>query len=215
MIQVRNQNLSVNLEAAFQKPVPYDAVYMKGVAESGLQKFGEFGLRCGQVLQRQGDQLFDYELSFSLFNGQAQFRLNAERYSLNLQNVRTERDAQLVLESLVRATQCVGSSNNCKLNLQANAHATFESESQCGAFFAAFSNPSQGIIDGGRIIFVREEGWGSPVRLTAERSLGFKEGVFLVFSTEIQGVADLETLRQIADTFGKSLQRLDLELRLE
>ena len=172
-------------------------------------------MRCGQVWQRQGDQLFDYELSFSLFNGLGQFRLSAERFSVNLQNARGERDVQVILECLVRAAQCVGSNDSCKLNIQANSHAIFESESQCNAFFANFANPSQGIIDGGRIIFVREEGWVSPVRLTAERSLGFKEGVFLVFSTERTGIAHLETFQQIADTFGKALQKLDLELKLE
>jgi hypothetical protein len=215
MIQVRNQNLSVTLEAFFHKPAPYDSGRFKSIAESALEKYGEFGLRCGQVWQRQGDQLFDYELSFTLFNGQGQFRLSAERFSLNFQNARGERDVQIILECMVRAAQCVGASDSCKLNLQAASHAIFDNEGQCAAFFANFADASRGIIDGGRIIFVREEGWMSPVRLSVERSVAFKEGAFLALSTERTSVANLETFRQIADTFGKALDRLELELKLE
>ena len=208
MIQVCNQNLSVTLEAFFQKPVAYDRDRFKSIAETALEKYGEFGLRCGQVWQRQGDQLFDYELSFSLFNGLGQFRLSAERFSVNLQNARGERDVQVILECLVRAAQCVGSNDSCKLNIQANSHAIFESESQCNASTINYALRRVSKIS-------KEEGWVSPVRLTAERSLGFKEGVFLVFSTERTGIAHLETFQQIADTFGKALQKLDLELKLE
>src|SRR5437016_4313386 len=101
MLLVRNQNLSTTMELAFQTPVAFDRDSLKGIAHAALGAFGQFGLRPNQVWQRMGDALFDYELSFSLFNGQASFRLGPERAWVNVQNARGRRDVEVVLQCLV------------------------------------------------------------------------------------------------------------------
>src|SRR2546426_6377443 len=108
MLRVRNENLSVTMEAFFHAAVAFDKANLNSVANNALKKFGKYGLRSAQVWHRTGDQLFDYELSFGLFNNQAQVRLGAERLFVNLQRARGKKDFEIIAECLVSALQCVG-----------------------------------------------------------------------------------------------------------
>ena len=44
-----------------------------------LEAFASYGLKPIQISIRSGDQTFNYELSFSLFNGNGTFRISAEK----------------------------------------------------------------------------------------------------------------------------------------
>ena len=83
------------------------------------------------------------------------------------------------------------------------------------AFFSPFVDATNAVIGGGRIILAQEKDWPAPVRLMAESSLKMKNGVFLIWSTEISGAMSLETLQAMADRFIKSAQKLGLEIRFE
>ena len=213
MLPVRNENLSATMEAFFSTPAAFDRTALQTMAATALQQFSEYGLRPSQINQRLGDQLFDYEVSFSLFNNQAHFRVGSERLFVNVQNARGQRDAQLLAECIVRATKCVDSSTIGKLNFQAASHAVFENEADYAPFFSPFVDATNAVIGGGRIILAQEKDWPAPVRLLAENSLNFKDGVFLLCSTEHSGVVSLEALHAVADRFGKTAQKLGLKIR--
>ena len=215
MFLVRNQNLSATLELTFQTPVPFEKDSLKNIANAALGAFGQFSLRPNQIFQRIGDALFDYELSFSLFNGQASFRIGAERAFVNVQNARGRRDAEVVLQCLVSAAECFQANPVSRIALHGNCHALFEPEAACEAFFKTFADAAQDIVDGGRIAFVQENGWIAPVRITVERSIAFKNAVFITWSTERPGKANLEGLRGIADDFGKASAKLGLKVEIE
>jgi hypothetical protein len=203
------------MEAFFHAPVIFEKAHLSAVANSALAKFGKYGLQANQIFQRMGDQLFDYELSFSLFNNQAQVRLVAERLFVNLQSARGKQDAELVLECLVSAIECLGADVVKRFIFQAVSHAAFDSETYSQEFFAPFADKDKNIIGGGRIVMVKEDAWPSPVRLAFEKSLGFKNDVFLNWSIEQSGTVNLEVLKEMADKFGVSAQNIGLELRFE
>jgi hypothetical protein len=203
------------MEAFFQSPVAFDEANLNSVANNALEKFGKYNLRAPQIWQKVGDQLFDYELSFGLFNNQAQVRLGAERLFVNLQSARGKKDVEIVAECLVSASQCVTAGAFAKSTVQAVAHAAFDSEISGELFFASFVDKDKAIIGGGNIVVVQESSWPSPVRLACEKSLLVKNAVFLTWFMERTGTVDLEALKEIADKFGVSVQRIGLEFGIE
>jgi len=212
MFRVSNQNLSVSLDVVFATPLAYDSGRLVTVAKSALEQFAAHGLRPNGIFQNPGDQLFNYELSFALFNNQAHFRLSGERLFVTIQNARTEVDVKTLIDVLVGSQKCFPNDTACRTNFQAVAHGVFAKEEEFNAFFAPFTDLTNDIVDGGRIIFVKEKDWPLKVRLSFERSTVFKNGVFVTWWTEQNGLVNLENFKEIADKFGKSLQKTGLEI---
>lgn len=48
----------------------------------------------------EGDRLFDYDLTFSLFNRIGSFRLTAEGFHMAFQNARGEKDAGIIIDCI-------------------------------------------------------------------------------------------------------------------
>jgi hypothetical protein len=215
MFLLRNQNLSATMELTFQAPVAFDKDSLKNIATSALGAFSQFSLRPNQIWQRIGDALFDYELSFTMFNGQASFRIGPERALVNVQNARGRRDAEVMLQCLVSAAECFQTNPIQRTFLQAQCHGLFEPEADSEAFFASFTEPAQNVIDGGRIAFVQEKEWIAPVRISVERSIAFKNAAFIIWSADRTGKTNLEGLREIADTFDKASQKIGLKVEIE
>jgi hypothetical protein len=203
------------VEAFFSTPLPFDRSALRTIASAALQQFGEYGLRPSQIWQRAGDQMFDYELSFSLFNNQAKIRYGAERMFVNVQNARSNRDARLLVECVCRAAKCLDGRMFAKVSVQATSHAAFENEANCDAFFAPFVDKANSILGGGRIVVVQEQGWSNSVRLMGEKSLSVQNGAFLVWSTESAGDLDVEVLQGVADKFGRAVEKLGLQVHFE
>ena len=203
------------MEGMFASPVPFDGNRLRSVAATSLERFGEFGLRSNLIWQRLGDQLYDYELSFGLFNNQAQFRLGAERFLVNIQNARGKRDAELLVDLLARANKCVDATLISKTVFQFASHASFENDDEANSFFRQFEDVASDIVGGGRITVIRFKESPGPVRLAVERSITLKQGVFAVWSSERDGGATLEVLQQLADTYSKAAQKIGLEFILE
>jgi hypothetical protein len=212
MFRVDNQNISVGLDVVFASPLAYDAGRIRTIAKSALEQFAALGLRPSNLYQNPGDQLFNYELSFPLFNNQAHFRLSGERLIVSIQNARTKVDVRTLIDVLVGSQKCFTEDAACHSNFQAVAHGMFSNEDDFNAFFAPFNDPANDIIDGGRILFIKEKDWPFKVRLSFERSTVFKNSAFITWWTEQSGMVGLEKFEEIADKFGKSLQKAGLEI---
>lgn len=212
MLHVQNESLSVTMDAFFHSAVSFDKAGLNTVANNALEKFSNYNLRFNQIVQRSGDQLFNYDLSFPLFANQGQVRLHPDRLFVNLENVRGEGDLEIVVQTLVRAVQCLPSDLVTRLSFRAAAHAAFQSETESKDFFAPFVDKGKSIIDGGRIVVVKEDAWPSPVRLLLERSLVSINGLYLGWMLEQPGTVNLETLKEIADKFGVAAKSAGLEL---
>ncbi len=215
MFLLRNQNLSATMELTFQAPVAFDKDSLKSIATSALGAFSQFSLRPNQIWQRIGDALFDYELSFTMFNGQASFRLGPERALVNVQNARGRRDAEVLLHCLVSAAECFQTNPVQRAFLQAQCHGLFDPEVGSETFFASFTDPAQNVVDGGRIAVVQEKEWITPVRISVERSIQFKNAAFITWSADRPGKTDLEELRDVANTFDKASQKIGLKVEIE
>ena len=203
------------MELTFQAPVAFDKDSLKNIATSALSAFSQFSLRPNQIWQRIGDALFDYELSFALFNGQASFRVGPERASATVQNARGRSDAEVLLQCLVSAAECFQTNPIQRTFLQAQCHGLFVPDEGSETFFASFADPAQNVTDGGRIAFVQEKEWAGPVRVSVERSIAFKNAAFITWSAERLGKTNLDGLREIADTFDRSSQKIGLKVEIE
>jgi len=46
------------------------------VSQKCLEAFVSYGLKPSQIVFRAGDQMFNYDISFSLFNGNGTFKIS-------------------------------------------------------------------------------------------------------------------------------------------
>jgi hypothetical protein len=214
MLHVRNVILETTLEAAFAAPIPFDSASLKGVASKALEKFSKYELQHNQVIQRIGDQLFDYHLFFSLFNNQANVRLTSDRLIVRVQGAKNNADTQILGETLLLSVQCIDSPIK-QFTIHALAHATFVPESEGVKYFEAFTDNANHIVEGGRIAVVKQPDWETTVRISVEKSLFAEGGVFLVWKTEHSGTVSLESLKIIADKFDRAAKSVGLEYRIE
>jgi hypothetical protein len=214
MLQVRNVTLETTLDAPFTAPVPFDSANLKGVAVRALEKFGKYELRHNQFALRLGDQLFDYALAFTLFNGQATVRLTTDRLFARIQGAKNQKDLDIVAEALLGSVQCIDSTIG-EFTLASAAHASFEIEPEGVTYLQSFVDQSNYIIEGGRITLVKHPDWELPVRITVEKSVFVNNGVFLTWNTEQKGSVSLENLKIIADKFGKAANSVGLSYRIE
>jgi len=214
MFHVRNQTLETTLEAAFPAAVPFDSAKLKSVALKALEKFRKYDLRPNEVLQRPGDQLFDYGLFFNLFNNQANFRLTSDRLVIRIQGAKNKQDAEILADTLISSGQCLESEVD-GFNIQSMAHAVFDVESDGVKYLETFVDETNQIIDGGRTVVVKQPGWETPVRVSVEKSLAVKNGIFLAWSTDQKGPVSLENIKIIADKFAKAVNSLGLTYRIE
>src|SRR5262249_1466135 len=143
------ESLSIALDVFLREPSPWDPAKTGLLAKAVLAKFADYRLQANQVRQRIGDALFDYDLSFQLFNNQAQVRFAADRLYVNLQNAKGQKDAEIVIDTLLRASGCLGPDSIDRFTLHVASHATFDDRSAGKALLASFSDSANHITGGG------------------------------------------------------------------
>lgn len=159
--------------------------------------------------------MYDYDLTFRLFNNQATIRLRADGLVTNVQNARSRADVQLVAECFVRAAKCFDAGTDGRVTVQAGAHLVLDGDNASTDFFNQFVDPKNAIVDGGRIAIIKEADWSEPVRVTVERSVAYKGAVFVAWVTHKPGTLDAEDVKKIADKFSKAAERIGLQFRIE
>lgn len=214
MLQVRNISVDTTLDAPFRTCVPFDSANLKGVALKALERLGKFELRPNHFSHRVGDQLFDYTLSFTLFNGQASVRLTSDRLFARIQGAKNQKDLDIVVETLLVSADCIESTID-QFTLASTAHAAFDIEAEGEGYLRSFVDQTNHIIGGGRVVFVQHPDWELPVRVAVEKSAFMDKAVFLTWNTEYKGSVSLENLKIIADRFGKSASSIGLSYRIE
>ena len=207
-----NQSMAAILELPFDKPRQHDMASVRRFADAVLDRYSQFGLKPAQVWHRQGDGVFDYETTASLFKGQALLKLNAERLGFAIENLRTNAEIDVGRKCGAQAIACAESSPDQLLTLQVNLHATFTDEGGADAFFATWSNPSEGVVDGGRIAQVAVPNLREPVRFLVERSLAFSNAAFLSLGVRRRGPADPAILGELVEAAARAVKRMSLEV---
>jgi len=171
MLEAEVQLFAISLEVYFSRPRPFAKDKIDELAAWLTDAADGFAARPEQVRVRHTDIVFDYELSASLFGGNATFKRDAEKAVFSARGARTRQDAEILHQTAARFVKMVAVSEQLYVVFSANAHASFASESEREAYLAGF-RPSNQVVGPGALGIVRLDGWPEDIRIAIEPSIG-------------------------------------------
>jgi hypothetical protein len=202
----------VSLTSWFSEAVSFPASQLEITARQLLIRFAGYGLRPVELVQRQGDKLFDYDLTFSLFSRNGSFRLSSEGAYVTLQNARDEKDAGIIIDCLLGFMECLSGRAIREHRLEVSAHAAVSSVMERDQFLAGLGSGEHKLPVGGCIFYVPAESPFGEARVYVDRSLLLPHGVFLGWSTQFGAAFDQELLKKAAMTFKSLTENLGLQM---
>lgn len=211
MAEITTKNCGVTFESFFKRAVLYKDAHCDETAQKCLEAFASYGLKPIQISIRSGDQTFNYELSFSLFNGNGTFRISAEKLEVMLQNATSDKDLEIVQDCIAKIYEHLPLPEINNTLISGNAHATFPSGEDLQQYLLKYSNPEKQIVSGGVIAYVRCQNWKEEMRFTIDKSLAFPTGLFLAWSTTYRdGKPSRVVLKNVKEAFEESVTKFDL-----
>jgi hypothetical protein len=210
---IQNQQLNVSVEMLFANPIPYRAADLDGFSQKALASFREYGLGALHIFQREGDRLYDYDVTFSLFNRNGNFRLASEKLIVVLQNARGEADVALIKAALLKITECLTVADVTENIINSTSQAVFSTKEERDEFLSNLAHTREGLSCGGVVYYGKFEPSPSEMRFQIDRSGVFPEGVFLSWMSAVKGRLTGQLLTDTAGAFGSILAKFGLTLK--
>jgi len=211
MAEITTRICGVTFESFFKKAVLFKDAHCDNSAQKCLEAFASYGLKPTQVFVRTGDQTFNYDLSFSLFNSNGTFKISAEKMDFSLQNATNDKDLEIVQDCLAKVYEHVPLPEINYTSISATAHATFPSVQEMEKYLRQYANPTKQIVAGGTIAYIVCQNWAEEIRLMIDRSLVYPEGLFLAWSTIYrENKPSREVLRYVKEAFENAMPKFDL-----
>lgn len=188
MAELSTKTATLRIDAFFKKAVLFKDAHCDEAAQKALESFHGYGLRPPQIAVRRGDEAFNYELSFSLFNGNGTFKILPEKVEVGLQGIASAKDLEIVADCVTKFYHQVLVPEIGATNIDASAHATAASPEDRDKYLLRSADASKQIVRAGSVIYARCKDWTEEIRLLVDRSLVFaNDGLFLMWSTTFPG----------------------------
>ncbi len=211
MVEITTRVLSVTIESSFKNPTLYKDAHCDDTAQKCLEAYSSYGLKASQIVIKTGDFGFNYEVSFTLFNGNGAFKISAERLEIYFQNATGEKDVELVADCIAKLYEHVPMPEIITTSVNGNAHASAASVEVAQQYLSRFADPTKQVVRGGAIAYIVTKNWKEEIRLTIDKSLLFPEGLFLTWSTNFsEGKLSREVLRTLGEACNEAAEKLDL-----
>ena len=126
----------------FPQPRPYSESVVVDFISAALREFSSYGIAAPNFKKNEGDKLFSYLISISLFNGNVLVELNAFGVVAFFSAGQTERDADIIMEVLGKVHRCISESEKLGHTVAPFCHAEFADGKGSESFFKAL--PFQG-----------------------------------------------------------------------
>ena len=211
MAEITTKICGVAFESSFIRAMLFKDAHCDEVAQKCLEAFASYGLKPAQVNVRSGDQTYNYDLSFSLFNGSGTFRISAEKLDVVLQNATSDKDLEIVHDCIAKIYEHVPLPEIANTLISADAHATFSSAEELQQYLLKYASPTKQIVSGGVIAYVRCQNWKEEIRFAIDKSLAFPSGLFLAWSTTYRGgKPSRDVLKNVKEAFEESVAKFDL-----
>lgn len=210
MYKARIRLFGATIETVFPKPIPVGRLDVDKLAEVLLGGLSPIGLTPDQVAFTKRNDLFDYELRFPLFRGNASFSLNSQRLRLDFMNAVGPADSTAIVDTALKCFQPFDLPFGTNHIINVWRQAEFESPSDFEPFFSPQGTQWQGpaITHAGAILHLRLPGWTEEVTVTIDKSVQIQAGVFVNTRTSVKipesGDAKPHQFKTVtADTFGR------------
>lgn len=211
MAEITTKVCAVAFESFFKKAVLFKDAQCDTVSQKCLEAYASYGLKPSQITVKNGDQTFNYDLSFSLFNGNGTFNLSAEKLDVALQNATSERDLEIVRDCTAKIYEHVPLPEISHTIVTANIHATFASTEAMNQYLKRYANPEKQIVAVGTIGYIYCQNWKEEIRLTIDKSFVHSDSLYLMWTTTYHGnKVTRELLKTIESVFEESVTKFDL-----
>ena len=202
---------SVSLTSWFAEAVPFSEASVPALAKKILLRFGGYGLRPTEIIQREGDRLFDYDLTFALFNRNGTFRLTSEGGHASFQNAKDSNDANLISDCLSGVSETLSERRMREHRLEAFVHVSLPSVAERDGFLASLGPTDRKLPVVGCILNFPPIGSFGEGRFVLDRSLMFPDAVFLNWSIQFAKSPGKEIFAEATETFRKLSSEMGLE----
>ncbi len=188
MAELTTKTAILRIDGFFKKPVLFKDAHCDETAQKSLDNFYGYGLRPPQIAVRKGDEAYNYDLFFSLFNGNGTFKILSDRIELAFQGIASAKDLEIVADCVSKFYQQVLVPEVGATNIEANAQTVAASVEERDQFLSRFADASKRITRAGAVVYVRCDKWPEEIRMLVDRSLVFlSDGLFLMWSTTFAG----------------------------
>ncbi len=202
---------SVSLTSWFAEAVPFSEAALPALAKRILQRFGGYGLRPLEIIQREGDRLFDYDLNFALFNRNGTIRITSEGVYASFQNAKDDNDANLISDCLLGIGEALSDRRMREHRLEAFVHASLSSVAERDNFLTSLGPSDRKLPISGCILNFPPSGAFGEAKFVVDRSLAFPEAVFINWSAQFPKPPSKELFAEAATTFRQFSAELGLE----
>ncbi len=214
MFTVQTHHFGASLESTFPSAVLYSQAHVEQIAAKMFGNFEMQGLAAEQIKLAKQNDLYDYELSFSLLNGNVTFSLNARRATLAFNNAAVSQDVTTIFDMTVRCFGSLPLPEGTLHRAVGHTHFSFDAPQGFAEYFSPKETRWSEVDRLGITAFLVEDGWTDEIRVGVEPSGLLPAGGFAMPSTIFRApVISADLLVQIQTVFEQSLRRCQLEFK--
>jgi len=212
MAELTTKTASLKIDGFFKRAVLFKDAHCAEAAQKALDIFYGYGLRTAQIAVRNGDETYNYDLYFPLFNGNASFKISAEKVELGFQGIANAKDFEIVADCVAKFYQQVLVPEVGATNIDATAHAVTASAEARDKYLLRSADTSKQITCAGAVMYTRCKDWMEEIRVLVDRSLVFaNDGLFLMWTTTFSGdKLTMELLANLEKACEEAANKLDL-----
>jgi hypothetical protein len=205
--------LGVTLESIFPKAVLYSKMNIEQISERLMERFSMQGLLPESLLLNKPNELFDYDLKFSLFRGSAEFSLNSRRLKMNFVDAIKAADISTIVETAAACHQCILPLEGTNHFVMGYAHFAFESAEDFKTFFSTKGTKWENeFISAGIIAHIAEPGWSEPIHTSVDHSILIEGGGYIVWNTHFSAaLVTTDILSKVVQVFEQAALQCQLK----
>jgi hypothetical protein len=163
----------------------------------------EFSIRIAEALQaspspesfrlRIGDALFSYDLFCTFFGDNVDVRKTAERLTLRFKNGRVQADLGFIFDRVDRFLRAFASGHGQVVAVTGFCHGLCASKEDRDIFLRQFA-VTEAVTGPGLVGRIKVGDWVEPIKVMAEASFIFPDGLFVHWETTHTNREDIKTM---------------------
>ncbi|HWD93753.1 MAG TPA: hypothetical protein VG938_15540 [Verrucomicrobiae bacterium] len=217
-MEVTTKIVAVTFESFFKRPILHKEAQLDLMAQKCLEAFGAYGLRPTQINLRRGDGAYNYDLSFTLFNGNGSLNVTSEDFRLHLQNATNQKDFEILVDCVVKVYEHLPLPELNSTLITATTQAVAPSAEQAKNFFQQYAKSlnfgasENEVSKCGLIAYVCSKIWPEEIRVSVDRSVIFPDdGLFFTWQTTLKEKKfNLQLLQVLNEACNQASDKLDL-----
>ena len=214
MFALSIRDFGVNTEHVFARVVPFEQAEFVSFSETMLKSFSS-ALLPKDIALDQGDRLFNYRLTFGMFNGSVDVGLTSAGLTTAFRNGRNKKALELIGNSLIAIDTLVQRYQIQFRRLTFAAHAQFQKAEEFEAHMGRLADKTRGYSAGGVILHSSKNPFKGELRFSTDKSLVYENALFVSCEFFVSEVFSKDALSKIAKRFAEVAKDAELDVNVD